>query len=43
MVHDEMVTVPPTTETPPPDPYSHPVAVFPYIEEDVIVTVPDLT
>ena len=35
MVHHEMATVPPATKTPPP---SFPETVFPWIEEDVIVT-----
>jgi hypothetical protein len=39
MVHDEMATVPSPTATPPPKLAFE----FPEIEEDVIVTVPELT
>jgi hypothetical protein len=39
MVHDEMATVPCQTATPPPKLASE----FPEIEEDVIVTAPELT
>ena len=40
MVHDEKVTVPPSTKTPPPYESPYPEAVLPEIEEDAIVTVP---
>ena len=38
MVHDEMVTEPPKTKTPPP-----PAAVFPLIVHDEMVTAPSPT
>ena len=51
MVHDEMVTEPPWTKTPPPNPHPltpHPycpqeLAVFPLMVHDDKVTVPPLT